>query len=295
MDNSRTNESFTSEEKGGNIFSLDLIAEAVKKAILANAGEQGVDKEQAFQENNYFDWVLSKVQEIRGSKYDARRKIVEVAAITIDFDHSPTRINTLLKRCKSNLSEDELNGFADFLLLSAEGMAKNHLVISMHYIDWILSEYCKHNKRSLTEVSRHKQLSEMMKQKGDLEIKLERMQRQKADLEMQLSETRKLLDNVVKKSPDEGIIKAIQTYVTHSKHKTPDKRAHIQGMVLEFANINGLLLPEELRASIANLDNEQAEPKVMSINGDIVHNKHVENEVNYVAAGATGIKTKSNN
>ena len=64
---------------------------------------------------------------------------------------------------------------------------------------------------------------------------------------------------------------------------------------MEFANINGLLLPEELRASIANLDNEQAEPKVMSINGDIVHNKHVENEVNYVAAGATGIKTKSNN
>ena len=55
MDNSKNNGSFTSEEKGGNVFSLDLIAEAVKKGILANAGEQGLDKEQAFQENNYFN------------------------------------------------------------------------------------------------------------------------------------------------------------------------------------------------------------------------------------------------
>lgn len=249
-----------------------------------------MDKEQAFQENNYFNWLFSKVQEIRGSKYDAHRKIVEVAAITIDFDRGSTRINTLLKRYTSSLSEDELNRFTDFLLLSAESMAKNHLVMSMHYIEWILSEYCKYNKRSLMEVSRHKQLSEIMKQKGDLETKLERMQRQKADLEMQLSETRKLLDNVVKKAPDKGIVKAIQTYVTHSKHKTSDKRAHIQGMLLEFANINGLLLPEELRTTIANLDDKQPEPKTV-VNGDIVQNKHIENEVNHVAEGATGIKT----
>ena len=81
--------------------------------------------------------------------------------------------------------------------------------------------------------------------------------RQQAELEMQLTETRKLSEGVVKKSSEEGVVKAISTYVNRSKRKTPDKRAYIKNMILDFANVNGLSLPDELSATIDCLDDEQ--------------------------------------
>lgn len=104
---------------------------------------------------------------------------------------------------------------------------------------------------------------------------------QKKELEMQLAETRKLSEGVAKKSSEEGVIKALQIFVNRSKTKKADKRAYIKTTILEFANTIKLSLPDELANSIDNLDDEQSEPKTVTVNGnyvDIHENKEVKVE-----------------
>jgi DNA repair exonuclease SbcCD ATPase subunit len=91
---------------------------------------------------------------------------------------------------------------------------------------------------------------------------------QKKELEMQLAETRKLSEGVAKKSSEEGVIKALQIFVNRSKTKKADKRAYIKTTILEFANTIKLSLPDELANSIDNLDDEQSEPKTVTVNGN---------------------------
>lgn len=91
-------------------------------------------------------------------------------------------------------------------------------------------------------------------------------------------ETRKLSDSVAKKSSEDGVVKALGTYVNRSKRKTSDKRAYIKNMILEFVSVNGLSLPEELSATIECLDDEQAEPRTVTVNGNYI-NIHENKEV----------------
>ncbi len=91
---------------------------------------------------------------------------------------------------------------------------------------------------------------------------------QKKELEMQLAETRKLSEGVAKKSSEEGVIKALQIFVNRSKTKKAGKRAYIKTTILEFANTIKLSLPDELANSIDNLDDEQSEPKTVTVNGN---------------------------
>lgn len=106
-------------------------------------------------------------------------------------------------------------------------------------------------------------------------------------LEMRLSELTKLSAGVAKKSSQEELLKALRTFVNKSKHKRLEKRAAIKEMVLEMVNANGIMLPEDLSASIDALDDD--DPKVMNVSGDYVLNKNVKYEVENVAAGATGV------
>lgn len=101
----------------------------------------------------------------------------------------------------------------------------------------------------------------------------------------------KLTTGMAKKASEEAMLKALRTYANTSKRKTVDKRTFAKTAILEMANVNGLVLPEDLATTIESLDDEQPEPKTV-VNGDIVQNKHVENEVNNVGAGGVGIKTK---
>ena len=56
--------------------------------------------------------------------------------------------------------------------------------------------------------------------------------------------------------------------MNRSKRKTADKRAFAKSATLEIANANGLDLPEDLKAAIESLDDEQAEPKVVTVQGN---------------------------
>ena len=106
-------------------------------------------------------------------------------------------------------------------------------------------------------------------------------------LEMRLSELTKLSAGVAKKSSQDELLKALRTFVNKSKHKRMEKRSAIKEMVLELANANGIILPEDLAASIDALDDDDTKP--VSVSGDYVLNKNVKYEVENVAAGATGV------
>lgn len=114
---------------------------------------------------------------------------------------------------------------------------------------------------------------EYQKLRGEFEAlqqQLAEEKRQRAELEMKLKETRQLSDNVAKKSSEDGVVKALSTYVNRSKRKTADKRAYIKNMILEFVTVNGLSLPEELSTTIECLDDEQTEPKTVTVNGNYI-------------------------
>ena len=115
------------------------------------------------------------------------------------------------------------------------------------------------------EVAR-KLMSENEKQTAEIESLREQLQEEKrlrAEMEMKMAEMSKLSAGMAKKSSEEDLLKALRTYANRSKRKTMDKRAFAKSAILEIANANALLLPEDLAATVDSLDDEQAEPKVV--------------------------------
>jgi len=98
------------------------------------------------------------------------------------------------------------------------------------------------------------------------QLQSEKEQRTKA--EMQLGEMSKLSAGVAKKASQEEVLKALRVFVNKSKRKKVDKRIAVKEMVLELANANGVLLPEDLSAAIDSLDDEQLEARVVNVQGN---------------------------
>lgn len=92
--------------------------------------------------------------------------------------------------------------------------------------------------------------------------------RQREELEMKLAELSKLSAGMAKKASEEAMLKALRTYANTSKRKTVDKRSFAKTAILELANVNGLVLPDELAATIESLDDEQPDPKVVNVSGN---------------------------
>ena len=88
-----------------------------------------------------------------------------------------------------------------------------------------------------------------------------------AALEMKLSEMTKLSGDVANKSSQEGLLKAVRTFVNKSKHKRIEKRMAVKEL-LELANANSIVFPEDLATTIDALDDEQSEAKVVNVTGN---------------------------
>ena len=112
------------------------------------------------------------------------------------------------------------------------------------------------------ENSRLKELNEYLQQQLNDE------KQQRAELEMKLVEMNRLSTGMAKKASEDNLLKALRTYVNRSKRKTADKRAFAKSATLEIANANGLDLPEDLKAAIESLDDEQTEVKVVTVKGN---------------------------
>ena len=98
------------------------------------------------------------------------------------------------------------------------------------------------------------------------QLQTERDLRTKA--EMQLGEMSKLSAGMAKKASQDEVLQALRVFVNKSKRKKVEKRIAIKEMVLEMANANGVLLPEDLATAIDSLDDEQLEPKVVNVAGN---------------------------
>ena len=97
-------------------------------------------------------------------------------------------------------------------------------------------------------------------------------------LEMRLSEMSKLSAGVAKKSSQEELMKALRIFINKSKQKRIENRTAVKEMVLELANANGIVFPEDLATTLDCLDDEQPDPKVVHVAGnynDIHNNDHV--------------------
>ena len=112
----------------------------------------------------------------------------------------------------------------------------------------------------------------------EVQRQLDDEKQQRAELEMKLMEMTKLSAGVAKKASQQELLKAIRVFVNKSKRKKIEKRIAVKEMVLEMANANGVILPEDLAATIDSLDDEQLEAKVVNVAGnynDIHDNSNV--------------------
>ena len=85
-------------------------------------------------------------------------------------------------------------------------------------------------------------------------------------LEMQLNEMTKLSASVAGKTSQEELVKALRVFVNKSKRKRLEKRTLVKEIVMELVVANGIVLPEDLAATIDSLDDEQPveQPQVVS-------------------------------
>lgn len=95
-------------------------------------------------------------------------------------------------------------------------------------------------------------------------------------LEMQLNEMSKMTASVAGKASQDELQKALRVFVNKSKRKKMEKRIAVKEMVLELANANGLILPQDLAASIDSLDDEQiVEPSPVTTTGNVTEDMSV--------------------
>ena len=111
-----------------------------------------------------------------------------------------------------------------------------------------------------------------------LREQLQESNEREAKLEMQLKEMQKLSASVAGKASQDELLKALSTFVKKSKQKRLEKRVAVKEMVLELANANSIVFPEDVATLLDALDDERPEPKVVNVSGnynDIHDNREI--------------------
>ena len=122
----------------------------------------------------------------------------------------------------------------------------------------------------------------LKKESEALRAQLQEEKEQCAKAEMQLNEMSKLSASVAAKASHDAVEKALRVFVNKSKRKKVEKRSVVKEMVLELANANGIVLPEDLATTIDSLDDEQPEAKVVNVAGNY-NDIHDNGSVNHKA------------
>ena len=112
------------------------------------------------------------------------------------------------------------------------------------------------------------QINDLKDENEGLNAENERLRQEVQEQEMKLSELSKLSAGVAKKSSQDEVLKALRTFVNKSKRKKYEKRVAIKEMVLEMANANSIVFPEDLSATLESLDDEPSESKVVNVAGN---------------------------
>lgn len=94
----------------------------------------------------------------------------------------------------------------------------------------------KDEKLAIKVYKMNQQLADKDKQLTDKENKLSEAQQKASELEMKVNEMNKL-SNLIANAAQEGLLKALRTFVNRSKRKTFEKRSFAKTAVLEIANV----------------------------------------------------------
>ena len=122
-------------------------------------------------------------------------------------------------------------------------------------------------RECLTEMARKvESYDQLLDAAKELAVENEELKDQLQEMTTKLNEMNKLVAGVAKKTSEDDVIKFIRVFVNKSKQKTIKKRTLIKEMVLEFTYANGIVLPDDLMATIYALDDEQEVPTVVNVN-----------------------------
>ena len=125
-------------------------------------------------------------------------------------------------------------------------------------------------RECLTEMARKvESYDQLLDAAKELAVENEELKDQLQEMTTKLNEMNKLVASMAKKSTEDNVVKFIRVFVNKSKHKTAKKRTLIKEMVLEFTYANGIVLPDDLMATIYALDDEQNEPAQQVIIGTL--------------------------
>ena len=125
-------------------------------------------------------------------------------------------------------------------------------------------------RECLTEMARKvESYDQLLDAAKELAVENEELKDQLQEMTTKLNEMNKLVASMAKKSTEDTVVKFIRVFVNKSTHKTAKKRTLIKEMVLEFTYANGIVLPDDLMATIYALDDEQNEPAQQVIIGTL--------------------------
>ena len=134
-------------------------------------------------------------------------------------------------------------------------------------------------RECLTEMARKvESYDQLLDAAKELAVENEELKDQLQEMTTKLNEMSKLVAGVAKKTSEDDVIKFIRVFVNKSKHKTVKKRTLIKEMVLEFTYANGIVLPDDLMATIYALDDEQEVPTEVHNHFEAGSNSQVFNE-----------------
>ena len=134
-------------------------------------------------------------------------------------------------------------------------------------------------RECLTEMARKvESYDQLLDAAKELAVENEELKDQLQEMTTKLNEMNKLVAGVAKKTSEDDVIKFIRVFVNKSKQKTIKKRTLIKEMVLEFTYANGIVLPDDLMATIYALDDEQEVPTEVHNHFEAGSNSQVFNE-----------------
>ena len=91
--------------------------------------------------------------------------------------------------------------------------------------------------------------------------------RQRVDVETKLAEMSKLSAGMAKKADQDDFHKALRIFLNISRRKTIGKREAAKNVITDLMTTAKLELPDDIMELLEHLDDEQTEPKTVTVNG----------------------------
>ena len=102
----------------------------------------------------------------------------------------------------------------------------------------------------------------------ELQQQLAEEKQQRMEMETRMNEMSKLSAGMAKKVSQDDFLKALRIYLNISKRKTIGKREAAKNVITDLMTSAKLELPDDIMELLEHLDDEQSEPKNVTVNGN---------------------------